>query len=186
MPLYIVAICLPTISRSYPSLASELFCPPLTAHTCYLLLPHLSTLSFTIPSLLLTLTTSLTSGEVAATPALLYTVIHLLHNSLGKSTVLVRASAYDLPWWRLTSLCPPDSLPQPSLTGYLRLLALLLNYAPREDHVTSGDRGGPEEYEEEEEDEGEPDPLGSRQELLAYCCNTLCGGQIPYRIRQER
>ena len=67
------------------------------------------------------------------------------------------------------------------------MLAVLLRHTPR-DHVTSGE----EEEEEEEkvgwlmEVAGDPDPLSSRDELLACCVAGVTGKQLPNRLRQER
>lgn len=75
-------------------MAVELFGPPLTAHTCHLILPYLSTLSLPLPSLLHTLTSSLNSGEVPTSPELLYAIIHLFHSNLGTLAVSPNVSLY--------------------------------------------------------------------------------------------
>jgi len=151
---------LPFLSRVHAALASEVFCTNLTPHVCYLVLPHLLTFDLPLATLLDSLSDLLSTGGLPPSMELLYVLTQLVNPRLG-------------------------SLSQASFSQYLNLLAMLLRHTPR-DHVTSG-----EEEEEEKvgwlmEITGDPDPLGSRDELLACCVAGVTGKQLPNRLRQER
>ena len=202
-------------SRLYASLASELFCPQLTPHVCYLVLPHLVTFDFPLTPLLAYLSDVLPTSGLPPSLQLLYSLTQLVNPKLGEGQKLVTQfqthfvlfsyppplSSSLLPFPLLSypfifsltlfsSLLPchlsPGSLSPASLSQYLRLLAVLLNHAPR---VRATSRGGEEEEEEQGwimEVEGEPDPLGSHDELLACCLAGVTGEHLPNRLRQER
>ena len=60
-----------------------------------------------------------------------------------------------------------------------------MKHAPR-DRITSGKGEEEEEQSWTMEVEGEPDPLGSDDELLACCLSGVTGEYLPNRLRQER
>ena len=181
-------------SRLYAALASELFCPQLTPHVCYLVLPHLVTFDFPLMPLLAYLSDVLPTGGLPSSLQLLYSLTQLVNPKLGEGQKQMTQfqtrfvfSSYPPPL--SSSLLPchlsPGSLSPASLSQYLRLLAVLLNHAPR---VRATSRGGEEEEEQGwiMEVEGESDPLGSHDELLVCCLTGVTGEHLPNRLRQER
>ena len=211
---------LPISSRLHAALASEIFCPQLTPHVCYLVLPHLMTLDFPLTPLLAYLSDVLPTGGLQPSLQLLYSITQLVNPKLGEEQKqlqtrcvpsLLRSppppppslsplllpfslSPLFLPFSPppplhscLLSPChlPPGSLSPTSLSQYLRLLAVLLKHAPR-DRMISGKGEEEEEQSWTMEVEGEPDPLGSDDELLACCLSGVTGEYLPNRLRQER
>ena len=71
-------------SRLYASLASELFCPQLTPHVCYLVLPHLVTFDFPLTPLLAYLSDVLPTGGLPPSLQLLYSLTQLVNPKLGE------------------------------------------------------------------------------------------------------
>ena len=76
-------------SRLYASLASELFCPQLTPHVCYLVLPHLVTFDFPLTPLLAYLSDVLPTGGLPPSLQLLYSLTQLVNPKLGEGQKLV-------------------------------------------------------------------------------------------------
>ena len=71
-------------SRLYASLASELFCPQLTPHVCYLVLSHLVTFDFPLTPLLAYLSDVLPTGGLPPSLQLLYSLTQLVNPKLGE------------------------------------------------------------------------------------------------------
>lgn len=71
-------------SRLHAALASELFCPQLTPHVCYLVLPHLVTFDFPLAPLLAYLSDVLPTGGLPPSLQLLYSLTQLVNPKLGE------------------------------------------------------------------------------------------------------
>ena len=71
-------------SRLHAALASELFCPQLTPHVCYLVLPHLVTFDFPLAPLLAYLSDVLPTGCLPPSLQLLYSLTQLVNPKLGE------------------------------------------------------------------------------------------------------
>lgn len=144
----------------YKVFALDLFSRPLTPHLCYIILPHLMTFNLNLGRLLEAIRGVAVEG-VASSLDLLYALIQLLHSRL-------------------------KSLSQQLLADYFQVVAVLLG-GVRPSEVTLHDVED-DDFDDVMSIDGfdEPDPLSSRDELLACCLNVLCGREIPNRIRQER
>ena len=152
-------VCLGAEKTLYKVFALDLFSQPLTPHLCYIILPHLMTFELDL-GLLLEAIRSVAVEGVASSLDLLYASIQLLHSRL-------------------------NSLSQQLLADYFKVVAVLLS-GVRSDDITLHDVE--DDFDDVMSIDGldEPDPLSSRDELLACCLHVLCGREIPDRIRQER
>ena len=75
---------LPIPSRLHAALASEIFCPQLTPHVCYLVLPHLMAFDFPLTPLLAYLSDVLPAGGLQPSLQLLYSITQLVNPKLGE------------------------------------------------------------------------------------------------------
>ena len=115
----VLSLMLPISSRLHAALASEIFCPQLTPHVCYLVLPHLMTLDFPLTPLLAYLSDVLPTGGLQPSLQLLYSITQLVNPKLGEEQKQLQTRCVP------SLLCSPPP-PPPSL-----LPPLTLSSSPR-------------------------------------------------------
>ena len=113
---------LPIPSRLHAALASEIFCPQLTPHVCYLVLPHLMAFDFPLTPLLAYLSDVLPAGGLQPSLQLLYSITQLVNPKLGEEQT-------QFVFFPLAPL--PSSLPLPSRPHVPFLPPLTLSSFPR-------------------------------------------------------
>ena len=116
-------VCTSFLSRVHAALASEVFCPHLTPHVCYLVLPHLLTFDLPLATLLDSLSDLLSTGGLPPSIELLYMLTQLVNPRLGEGymneCVLM-----------ILLLSPPSASPLPLPSPSLSLSPPALSFSP--------------------------------------------------------
>ena len=112
----VLSLMLPISSRLHAALASEIFCPQLTPHVCYLVLPHLMTLDFPLTPLLAYLSDVLPTGGLQPSLQLLYSITQLVNPKLGEEQKQLQTHCVPS---LLRSPPPPPPFPFPSSPSLL-------------------------------------------------------------------